>query len=87
MMGKQAVHILLECFRVFFFVYHGKFLPLMLENVNVSMWLGYYATCEEASSVVLEVNLGKTLGTDDKNASEGILPVFRQTSLEVRNRD
>ena len=59
----------------------------MLENVNVSMWLGYYVSYEEASSSVLEVNLGKTLGTDDKNVSEGILPVFRQTSLEVRNRD
>ena len=39
----------------------------MLEKVNVSMWLGYYASYEEVSSVVLEVNLGNPLGTDDKS--------------------
>ena len=73
---------------LFFLCLPRKFrLPLMLKKVNVSMWLGYYASCEEVSSVILEVNSGNPLGTDDKYASEGILPVFRQTSLEVRNRE
>ena len=43
----------------------------MLESVNVSMWLGYYASYEEVSSVVLEVNLRNPLGTDDKSCQVG----------------